>query len=218
MAGVASSACLLAGGGAAMAADKSVAVVGDSISVGLCQALQEMDFSGRYAFDGFGKVSSGLINRDFFDWYAEGRRIASLGRHDTALILLGMNDDKPLKTDAGMVSPKDPGWIKAYAIRLYAFANIFKSAGMGVVIVGPPSARRHDLHLSMYAATVAAMYAAKAVGGGYIPTIRATSDGDGRYTDEVTVGGRRVRIRTDDGVHFTSEGYRYLAGVVSSVL
>jgi LysM repeat protein/lysophospholipase L1-like esterase len=195
----------------------TVAVIGDSLSIGLGKEMERV-FAARQdvAFTRLGKVSSGLAKPEFFDWEKNAARMASSLEPDVVVVMIGANDNKNILTEDGRtIYFTDPGWDAAYAARAALLVDACRSHKPQAKIywVGAPvmadAALARDV--KRINAALAAMCAGKQ-GCTFIDTWGILADGEGRFAAMAAQPtGELTAIRLDDGVHVTPAGSRLLA-------
>lgn len=198
----------------------SLLVVGDSLSVAVGEQL-ERHFS-RYAncvtFQRLGKVSSGLARPEFFDWEQSLKGLVSRQRPDIVAIMLGANDNKPLKKKDLTIEFGTAQWRREYAARLERLYEICLSGNSEVRVfwIGVPIMEDPALTRDMKAINkTIESWCRDKPDCEYVNTWSALADSDGRYVqyqrDDQT--GEPLAIRAKDGVHLSSYGAWILAGV-----
>lgn len=154
------------------------------------------------------KISSGLNNTGFFDWYSYADAQMATYRPDVAVFMIGAND-----AHVGMD-------LAAYHDRVGSLMDHFYAPGRLVVWVGQPAMGRPDL-----AAAVPPMNrvfrdeAAKRPWVLYVDAWALTAGSDGGFSYYLRDSdGTQVLARADDGVHFSPAGGRILArGVFDAI-
>ncbi|NDY58781.1 DUF459 domain-containing protein [Desulfovibrio sulfodismutans] len=195
----------------------TVAVIGDSLSIGLGKEMERV-FAARQdvGFTRLGKVSSGLAKPEFFDWEKTAAKLASDLEPDVVVIMIGANDNKNILTEDGRtIYFTDPAWDAAYAARAALLADACRAHAPQAKLfwVGAPvmadAALSRDL--KRINAALAAMCAGKK-GCTFIDTWSVLADGEGRFAPLAAAAtGEMTAIRLDDGVHVTPVGSRLLA-------
>jgi hypothetical protein len=99
-----------------------IAVVGDSLSVGLAAALEQAD-KGIH-IEGYGVVGSGLSNSRLIDWQAEIQRVVET-RPSEIVVEIGMND-----------SGQSPN--AAYMAKVKGFLDVIRNNGIPFEMVSVP--------------------------------------------------------------------------------
>jgi len=195
----------------------TVAVIGDSLSIGLGKEMERV-FAARQdvAFTRLGRVSSGLAKPEFFDWEKTAAKLAADLGPDVVVIMIGANDNKNILTgDGRTIYFTDPAWDAAYAARAALLVDACRAHNpqARVFWIGAPVMADATLarDLTRINAALAAMCADKA-GCTFIDTWSVLADGEGRFAPlAASATGEMTAIRLDDGVHITPAGSRLLA-------
>lgn len=196
---------------------QSVVVVGDSLSIPLGQRLEE--YFSKYndiSFARRGKVSSGLARPDFFDWDKNLTEMVEKNRPTTLVIMIGTNDNKPLKRrDGKVVSFGNPNWDKEYTRRMKHLFDIARKHNskcrifwVGAPIMGPKKLNTDVMRINHVIRTLCQ----RTPNCRYVDTWDALADNDGQFTQYARdLTGERVRLRANDGVHVTRFASKILA-------
>lgn len=195
-----------------------VAVMGDSLGQLLAQGMTEAmaDQEPQVAVFNKGRESSGLVREDFYDWTAAVKELLASGQKiNVAVMLIGSNDHQAIHENGASYDPGTPEWNDAYAKRIETIAGMFRDAKVPLLWVGLPIMKNDRFSAEM--ASLNDLYrehAAKA-GASFIDVWDAFGDEQGRFTAYgPDVNGQTVRIRSNDGIHFTRAGARKLAEFV----
>jgi hypothetical protein len=154
-----------------------------------------------------GKVSTGLVKSGYYDWVTVAKAQAA-GGHPGGIVLVGLNDQVSFDTDAGWVPFGTVRWDDLYRARATSIAAAFREASVPLVWVGLPNVRSESVargirHINAIIGKVA----------------ETTSEPDGSFTPYLSPDGRSPReLRAPDGMHFTGEGYRFLADHVLTAM
>ena len=196
------------------AKDKSaaVAVVGDSLAVGIGMTMSHrLDKTG-VGCHPLGKVSTGLINKRFFDWEKRLNELVAKEKLSAVVVMMGGNDAN--NSIAGK-QPGTPAWSDAYREKAESFLRIASGAGVKVVWVGLPAMRDAAYNARVTAVNAAAKDACAKVGScAYMEASDIFTDASGKYVQAKDIGGKKVSLRAKDGVHMTMTGYDLLCGQV----
>ncbi len=190
----------------------AVAVVGDSLAVGVGMTMsQRLEKSG-LGCQPLGKVSTGLINKKFFDWERKLTELLAKEKLSAVVVVMGGND---ANNAIGGRQPGTPQWSEAYREKAESFLRIAAGAGVKVVWVGLPAMREPAYNARVVAVNAAAKDACAKVGGcAYMEASAIFTDASGNYVQAKDIGGRKVPLRAKDGVHMTMTGYDLLCGQV----
>jgi hypothetical protein len=219
--------CLLAAvpAGKAQAREKAttVAVIGDSIGVGLQNGLYRV-VPKSVRLVRLARNNTGLTRNRIYAWPAHVAADVKRYHVDTLVVMLGANDYQRIVVrrrkhrGVAILRPGRAAWSRVYRARVDALIAAALKAGVkrivwvGLPIVRSPAQDRAYRRLNaIYRAAAAAHPAVD-----YFPTrgltARRTKTGALAYHAYVKVGKRYYLFRnTRDGIHFTVFGYRYLA-------
>lgn len=115
-------------------AAERVLILGDSIMQAVSRSL-ERHLSRR---DGFGTTSfthigTGLARLDLFDWHQRIEEQVEAHQPATVIIMMGANDNQPLRTPDGIVRLENADWERAYADRAGTAMDIMIQNGVSEV-------------------------------------------------------------------------------------
>lgn len=151
-------------------------------------------------------VSSGLTSPGFFDW---PRRIdTELARLDpeVVVIVLGTND-WGAPAAGGTSSGTTESWKARYTTLVQSVVDRVARPGRTLVWFGPPILKDPTQDSGSRAvAEVIAGVVARNPDAVFVDGRTLLDAADGTYTATVETDGRKVQVRTGDGVHFTPEG------------
>ena len=197
------------GSSAAKAPGKMVAVVGDSLAVGIGMTMSQhiQNYQGAGCFP-LGKVSTGLISKRFFDWEKKLSELVAKEKLAAVVVMMGGNDaNNPI---AGKPAGT-PEWDAAYREKAESFLRIAAQAGVKVLWVGLPAMRDPAYNKRVVAVNDAAKAACAKVGGcSYMEASAIFTDDSGKFVQAKSINGKKVPLRAKDGVHMTMNGYDLL--------
>lgn len=198
---------------------KTVLLVGDSLSIGLTDQLQDA-YKGQKTlrFVHLGRVSSGLTRPELIDW---PKALADLSRRekpDAVVIMIGANDDKGLPGPDGANVPfESADWDKAFGRAVSELLGIARSGNpdaalywVGAPVMGDPALNQAMRRINAVIAKACARKDAR-----FIDAAPLFSDERGGFARYAVDGDGDIRsIRYPDGVHLTVSGAKMLAGQV----
>lgn len=160
------------------------------------------------------RFSSGLTRPEYFDWPKRLRAlVAGKDRPEVAVVVFGTNDAQRITTASGTASFGTDRWKKEYAERVRSIMRLLTDAGVDVYWVGLPVMRSDTL--TKRVAVLDDIYAAEAAQVPHVTFVDSrpmSVDANGRYAAYLPgADGAPVRVRADDGVHFTPAGGDRLA-------
>jgi uncharacterized protein len=163
------------------------------------------------------KISSGLARPDYFDWPARlTQAMAGDPRPEAVVFMVGANDDTDLRVDSHTLARGTPEWSAEYRKRAGEVMDIVGRGGAQFYWVGQPIMRdgaRAKVAADINAATMAE--AAKRPWVHFIDTWSMFTDTSGNYAAFLPgPDGELVRVRQDEGVHWTRTGTTWVSEVV----
>jgi uncharacterized protein len=196
-------------------------VGGDSVAGFLCYemaAIAEHDPS--LALHTHFEISTGLSRPDFYDWPAhlEADMVADTPR--VVVLLLGANDDQPLRTGGGVAEFATPAWVAEYSRRVGAVMDRLRREGRTVVWIGLPVMRAPDFAARMDVIdAVDRRQAARRPGVVFLDSRPLFADTHGAYAAYLPdASGAQTLMRAPDGIHLSPQGGMRLAQAVLHLL
>lgn len=196
--------------------------VGDSLMQGVAPHVRRI-LSRDYGVDSIdlSRQSTGLAYTGFFNW---PKTVAQTFEKHAGIklmvVFLGPNDpwDIPVGKGKPYLRFKSPEWEAVYRERVRELLATAQAGRAQVMWVQAPAMRKAALNEGM--AYLNGIYADEAVRAGQLfVSIDATLGNDaGAYSTHAQVDGKRVKVRIDDGVHFTPTGQRLIAGRILGLL
>ena len=192
-----------------------ILLVGDSLMQGVAPHLitalkrnykvESMDLS---------RHSTGLTYPAFFDWPATVKAAFELEQYQVVIVFLGANDPWDMNMQGKYVRFGSERWREVYSARVKQIVQTAAEHNARLIWLGAPPMGREDLVgkeplLNEIYASEAAKYPLFARFVATAPSL--TQDGSS-FTKFMELPERgSVMVRTDDGVHFTTQGQKLLA-------
>lgn len=197
-----------------------LAVFGDSMSVDLAKALDRLfaeDPNIVVLPQGVG--DSGFVRTDFFDWNKAVSEQIAANSFDIAVVIIGVNDRQKLRIGGTTYGSMTPEWSAEYSNRLAAFASLFRNANKPVIWVGLPPMQAPNFAKTMAGISDLQKLAAFGAGLEFVDIYERFLSEEGKYSSYgPDLNGNRVKVRKDDGIHFSAAGADKLAFYVSQSL
>ena len=170
-----------------------------------------------------GHVSTGLARPEIdINWSEYLKGITAQYNPRVVVFTVGSNDDQPLTGGPPTGDLGNPEWEAEYRRRVGGVMDQLVSEGRTVVWVGNPPIRNMERAEGEYKVIneIFRSEAAKRPGRVfYVDIYPLFLDGSGNYADYLDNGsGALVKMRADDGIHFTREGGNRIAGEIFKVL
>jgi|GEM_PF-636402 len=201
----------------ALGADDRILLVGDSLMQGLAPHLVT-NLKRKYKVESMdlSKHSTGLTYPAFFDWPATVEDAFELEDYSVVIVFLGANDPWDMTIQGRYIRFGSEAWKTVYRERVARIIQTAVAHRARLIWLGAPPMGREDLLGK--APTLNTIYAEEA--GKYPlfarfvatdPTLTADGSSFTKFLELPDRGS--VMVRTDDGVHFTTQGHRLLANL-----
>ena len=150
---------------------------------------------------------TGLTRPDFFNWQLAAERLSSQYHPQAVVVVLGGNDGWNMTHDGKFLTWGSQGWITEYARRVAVVARTFLDHGaQRVYWAGPPTAASAKWNGIFRDLNEAVATAVRATPGARFVNLYDGTAVNGRYTQVMTIDGKRVNTRQSDGIHFSLPG------------
>jgi uncharacterized protein len=163
------------------------------------------------------RYGTGLVRPDFFDWASHAREQLATRDPELVVVALGANDGQGITMPDGQILPAgSPGWVDEYRRRALVVLRIWADGGRRRVYwVSLPPARSSRMDGYFQQLNGAVADAVRQVPGTAFLDLGAKLSDHGHYSDYLRdAAGQTVLARTRDGVHYTLDGARIVAGPV----
>lgn len=161
--------------------------------------------------------STGLAYPNAFDWPGTLRTTLSTAADIKVLVVfLGPNDpwDMPTRVRGPYLKFKSQAWESEYRSRIRNILEQAKEHDIAVIWIGPPAMKRVVLSEGVRFLDTLYQSEVEAAGQTYIAVDDLFGYQDHHYVEPVTLNGRQVKLRSDDGTHFTVTGQKLIARAV----
>lgn len=194
---------------------KKVLLAGDSMMQGVAPHLQvALRKRLQIASTDLSKQSTGLLYTGGFNWPQTLETAFATGEYQTLVILLGANDTWDLQQKTKSLPFGSDDWKAAYGSRVRSILESAQNHQVKVVwLAAPPMGRNPlDKRISTLNQAIAEQVAQFPQQAEFIATAPSLTQDGANFTQFLTLPQQGdVRIRTQDGVHFTPQGQKILA-------
>ncbi|MDP1732272.1 MAG: DUF459 domain-containing protein [Devosia sp.] len=197
-----------------------LAVFGDSMAVDLAKALARL-----YAEDPNlviipqGVGSSGFVRPDFFDWNKTIGEAIAANSFDIAVVIIGINDRQTMKIDGTSYKALAPEWSAEYSARVSSFVTQLRNANKPTIWIGLPPMEAPSYAKAINQINEMQKLAAFSGAAEFLDIYERFATEEGKYSSHgPDLNGNRVRMRKDDGIHFSAAGADKLAFYLSQTL
>jgi len=197
-----------------------LAVFGDSMATDVAKALDRF-----YAEDPNIAIidqsvgDSGIVRTDYFDWPKKiGEKITENG-FDIAVVIVGINDRQKMSLDGKSYASLSPEWQAGYSSRVQSIVQQLRAANKPTIWVGLPPMEAPKFGQTMIQVNEIDRLAAFGGGAEFLDIFDKFATEEGKYTrNGPDLNGNNVRMRKDDGIHFSTAGADKLAFYLSQSL
>lgn len=208
---------------ASLATGDEVFLVGDSLMQGVAPHLAN-SLRKRYQIRtvNLSRQSTGLAYPGFFNWpKTVTDTLAANPNIRLMVVFMGPNDpwDMPQGKGKPFLRFKTPEWEAIYRSRIDAILEQARQRNVQVIWVGPPNMEKPRLSTAM--AYLSGLYQERTAlfGQHYVSANPFLGYPDEQFAYAVQLpDGQRVKVRGDDGIHFTITGQKMIAAQVLSLI
>ncbi|MEJ2117381.1 MAG: DUF459 domain-containing protein, partial [Alphaproteobacteria bacterium] len=191
-------------------------VIGDGLATGLADGLEQA-----FKKDNTLKVinsthgSASLTRPRYVNWSAMIDKYAEQSPMHIAVVMMGINDVRKIRTNKGNISWGSDGWRDAYAKEVDNLIKILKSKNVAVYWMGLPvmAKPKYSEHLAFINSIIRERAYVNNIK--FIDSWSGFVDQNGDFTSYgPDLTGQNRRLRQNDGISFTRHGNRKLASYV----
>lgn len=195
-------------------------VIGDFLAAGLASALPDaLDETSSVDIERETRNNSGLARPDSYNWSARVENILEDQSIHIAVIMLGSNDRRRIRTANGFEDFGTDAWAEAYRLRVDALVEKLTDANVAVYWMGLPIVAEEEARADYEQINSIIRERAYLGGVKYVDTWNGFADQFGNYSAfGPSVAGVTKQLRDNNGIGFTAEGNRKLAEFAASVI
>ncbi|MDO4674007.1 GDSL-type esterase/lipase family protein [Campylobacter sp.] len=187
-------------------------LIGDSLMQGVAVALnRDLKDLGLRAVD-LSKQNTGLSYKSYFDWAkATNSTLASNPHLKYLVVLLGVNDPWAIKKGGAYHGFNSASWLEIYTARVDEIIQIAKKRGVKVLWYEIPPVKKEDLNKKVN--ILNQIYSNEILKNQeiFINTKLFFSKND-RFSSYIQdENNKSIKVRSDDGVHFTPSGAKEMS-------
>lgn len=192
---------------------KRILVIGDFVASAVADALKKLFTDNRYIIIINNTMpTSGLIQTDQTSWKNNISELINKNKPDAIVMVIGANDNQPIKTPHGIFSTIQPEWLNIYKQRITEIAESLHTSGKPWIWMGQPAFGNDNLTQKMKFFNELYKQATEVAGGHFVDIWSGFINEQGQFSfSGYDTNGKIIRLRTYDGINFTSEGKKKLA-------
>lgn len=197
-----------------------LAVFGDSLATDLAKALDRFYAEDpNIAIIAQGVGDTGFVRKDVLDWGAKIDEAIAANSFDIAVFIIGINDRQKMRLNDVSYGSLTPEWTVEYQSRVAAVVSALRAANKPTIWIGLPPMSKTEYNKTMSGISEIQRLAAFSGGAEFLDIYERFVDEEGKYTSYgPDLNGKNVRMRKDDGIHFSSAGADKLAFYLAQTL
>lgn len=197
-----------------------LAVFGDSLATDLAKALDRYYTEDpNIAIIAQGVGDTGFVRKDVLDWGAKINEAIAANTFDIAVFIIGINDRQKMRLNDVSYGSLSPEWAVEYQSRVAAVVSALRAANKPTVWIGLPPMAKTEYNKTMSGISEIQRLAAFGGGADFLDIYERFVDDEGKFTAYgPDLNGKNVRMRKDDGIHFSSAGADKLAFYLAQTL
>ncbi len=191
--------------------EKRVLIFGDSLMELVSRSMRrEINRNPSMESESVVSIGSGLARMDLFDWNERIQGAVEDFEPNIAVVMIGANDNQPMKTDSGTVALGTPEWSREYRRRVAHMVEILTDGGVEKIYwIGMPDMRTANLQRETIRINEIVRERANADRNiEYIDTVQMFSVEPGKFSPYIIDRNTAmpVHVRNPDGVHLNRAG------------
>ena len=202
-------------GASLVSAGETLLLLGDSMMKAIAPTLEDQFTAAGFTVHATTAIGTGLARLDLYDWMAQGSQSVARVKPQAAVIMMGANDNQPLRTATGVARFGSPEWRTEYSNRVERLLALLQDGGVRrVVWVELPAMREARLDTDVQLINSLGRQAVERRKLTYFETRRPLGKApDGAYSAYLLqANGMPLHVRSEDGIHLNRKGAEWLAG------
>ena len=192
---------------------RRVLVIGDFLAGGMGEELvNAFASSPAITVDVRANGSSGLVRKDYYDWFANLPQFISETNPATIVIMMGSNDRQQMQIDDVREKFGTEVWFKEYERRIDELLTLAGRPKVPVLWVGVPAFQSPSLSADLVGFNRLYRSHVEKYGGEFVDVWDGFVDEAGKFViTGYDMNGQQARLREADGIGMTQAGKRKLA-------
>lgn len=192
----------------------TVFLAGDSLMQGPAPLIAESLKNRGVNVINASRISTGLSYPQFFNWNAAIKKIIDEKKAKVVIVFLGANDTFDIYQGNSLAKIGTQNWSKIYGSRIADISHYAKLHNVALLWLGLPAMNRSDIQPHIHLMNQLYKKQVLRFNGLYIRTDNLLGNNEASFTPFKIINGYQVRTRSDDGVHFTPDGWMIIAKAV----
>ncbi|WP_273719981.1 MULTISPECIES: SGNH family hydrolase [unclassified Bartonella] len=199
---------------------KRILVIGDFVASAVADALKKLFTENSDVIIINDTVpASGLVRTDHISWKNNISERIDKNKPDAIVMVIGANDNQPITTSYGIFNTVQTEWLNIYKQKISEIVESLHSSGKPWIWMGQPAFGNDTLTQKMKIFNALYKQKTEQAGGYFIDIWSGFTDEQGQFSfSSYDTDGKVVRLRTPNGINFTTAGKRKLASYLEKQL
>ncbi|MCI6989591.1 MAG: hypothetical protein MR902_08590 [Campylobacter sp.] len=197
--------------------NNTILLIGDSLMDGVGIQLKPHLAKFGYEVINLSKNSTGLANKEYFDWQSELENALTKHQNVAAVVVfMGANDTLDIKKTGKYISFNKEIWSEIYVSRVLELKGIVPS-GVKLIWIEIPCMRSLSFDKKIKKLNAIYKNSLNAPNDYFVGTMDDFCEG-GKYEAYVKIDGKSYKLRAGDGIHLTPRGYKIISDKVFEII
>ncbi len=199
---------------------KRILIIGDFAASAVADALKKFfTDNSDIVIINHTMPASGLVRTDYYPWQSNISKLIDQNNPDVIIIMIGANDNQPIKDSYGIINTDQSEWMRIYKQRIIEITENLHASGKSWIWIGQPSFGNDLLTQKMKIFNALYKQETEKAGGYFLDIWSGFIDEEGNFSfSGYDIHGKIAKLRTHNGIHFTSEGKEKLASYLEKPL
>ncbi|UNF45582.1 DUF459 domain-containing protein [Bartonella krasnovii] len=199
---------------------KRILVIGDFAASAVADALKKFfaDNSNIVIMNNT-MPASGLVRTDYYSWQNNISKLIEQNNPDVIIMMIGANDNQPITDSYSIINTDQSEWMRIYKQRIIEITESLHASGKSWIWIGQPSFGNDTLTQKMKILNALYKQETETAGGYFLDIWSGFIDEEGNFSfSGYNIHGKIAKLRTNNGIHFTSEGKEKLVSYLEKPL
>ncbi|WP_175868511.1 SGNH/GDSL hydrolase family protein [Bartonella gabonensis] len=199
---------------------KRILVIGDFAATAVADALKKFFADNNDIMIMNNTMpASGLVRTDSYSWQSNISKLIDQNNPDVIIMMIGANDNQSFTDSYSIINTDQSEWIRIYKQRIIEIAENLHASGKSWIWIGQPSFGNDILTQKMKILNALYKQETEIAGGYFLDIWNGFIDEEGNFSlSGYDIHGKIAKLRTNNGIHFTSEGKEKLISYLEKPL
>lgn len=199
---------------------KRILIIGDFVASAIADALKKLFTNNNdIVIMNYTIPASGLARTDYYSWQSNISKLINQNNPNVIIMMIGANDNQPITNSHNIINTDQAEWLRIYKQRIAEIAESLHASGKSWIWIGQPAFGSDLLTQKMKIFNALYKHETKKSGGYFLDIWSGFSDEEGNFSfSGYDVHGKIAKLRTNNGIYFTSEGKKKLASYLEKPL